>query len=676
MAQGTPKPWAQRLKESVAAGRQAWMGQSSTPPLEGEVGWGGAKITGGIVQDEHNAALYGKAAIAKAVEMRRSDPTVRMVEKVVGLPIRSTKWLLEEPKNPSTAEKEATERCRRMLFGGMECSFDDLLREGAAAIYHGWGVPEIVWQQDKDGFLSVRKLAPRNRENLESWLYYNNGELAGYLYSGSRPIGSGLQGYATASSVFERVPIPIEKTVHFVCDGENDNPQGFGLWRSMYGPWYIKQSLLKVMCIGLERNLLDVPVGKMGTGAQPTDRAKLLTILKRWRAAEDAAVVLPEGFGLEFIGSNRSPMDGMPMLAWVNFQITAAGLCTFLNLGQTAVGTQALGGELAKTFLDAENAYANWIGETLDKQLLKRWTLLNYGEGVRAPKLMHRRISARDYSTLTNSLVAMVNGGILHATPDDEEHLRDNLDLPAIPKEQLEKLEAERAASAKAAAEAQAAQARERLNVPQNREEGATPAKEEAEEAPEARAAVDDLHGHTFADVEAERAAQDQAENAFTRGATEILTGIQERYEKLLTPLIAEAADETKLRQGKPIDRIPDVAMPGMQAYTDYVKSFLWDAFNTGRKAQAKATGQPADGPVSNRMRQWITAKAETIAQGHLGMLKSTILNRVLTGLRAEMSAEQIFSDAGAEATERLNAATARDWNAAAAEVLALMSEG
>ncbi len=57
----------------------------------------GARITGGIVQEEHNADLRGKLGLQAGAKMRRTDAQVRAVEKVLSLPIRSPVWPVEEP---------------------------------------------------------------------------------------------------------------------------------------------------------------------------------------------------------------------------------------------------------------------------------------------------------------------------------------------------------------------------------------------------------------------------------------------------------------------------------------------------------------------------------------------------------------------------------------------------
>jgi phage gp29-like protein len=398
-----------------------------------EMAWGGARIVGGMVHEEHNAELLGRRGVQMATRMRRTDAQVRAVEQAISLPIRATTWYVEPPAGARSAEREAADLLGRNLFGGMEESWDDLLREACLAIYYGFRIPEIVWE-DREGAVWVRCVASRNPELVERWLYDEAGALAGFLFVGNRPVGQGLVDSAGAVTMrYERVPVPLEKTLHFVYNREAANPQGFGLWRSMYPHYYIKQALYKVMGIGIERNYLGVPVGKLQDGATEADQQSLLAILARLRAAEDAAFVLPHTQTVEWFESGRSLADAMPFLQHHDAKIVQAGLAQFMNLGQSNAGTQALGTVQAELFETAEEASARWIEETLNAQLVRRWALLNYGPGLRPPVLRHRCIKSRDLQTWAAALTQFVRGGLLHAGAADEAHLREVFELPPTP---------------------------------------------------------------------------------------------------------------------------------------------------------------------------------------------------------------------------------------------------
>jgi phage gp29-like protein len=244
----------------------------------------------------------------------------------------------------------------------------------------------------------------------------------------------------------ESVEIPISKVVHLVFDAEDGCPTGIGLWRSMYPHWYVKQATYQVIGIGIERNLVGVPYAEMAEGAQLDDRDQVLEMLARLRAAEDAAVALPFGWKMNWFESERSLVDAMPYIQHHDALIARAGLAQFLNLGQTTTGTQALAEEQVRVFLDAEEANARWIEQTLNQQLIRRWCLLNYGPRMRCPVLRHRKIQADNFESLARALRLLVEGRLITVGVEDEEQIRDLAELPAIPREQLlaRRLEARR----------------------------------------------------------------------------------------------------------------------------------------------------------------------------------------------------------------------------------------
>lgn len=624
-----------------------------------EVGWPGVQLFGGFVVDDYNPDLRGVKAITTADQMRRSDAQVRAVEKVLSLPLRATVWLLEEPDQPSAAETEAAELLRGNLFGGMEQTFDDLLREAALAIYYGFRVPEIVWEE-RSGVLAIRKIASRNPRLIERWLYDENGQLVGYLYAGHRPVGFGLSLFGGSTVRYDRVPVPIDKTLHLVYDQEYESPTGLGIWRSMYPHWYYKQALYKILAIGCERNLLGVPVATQGEGAQADDDDAILTQLKRLRAAEDAALRLPQGWTVDWFESHRSPVDAMPLLAHHDTKIAQAGLAQFLNLGQGQRGSQALASEQIKIFLDAEEANARWIEQTLTNQLVKRWASLNYGDGLRPPTVRHRRIGGRTMEALSLMLQQLVSGSLVHPTVQDEEYIRDLAELPAVPPEQLLRMEAER----KAAQPSSGAPEGTRPGQPRGEglPTGDLPGGEQA-----IRLAAGAQNASAAA---AARSAREARETTFADQAQQHLTGIQVSYLHDLRPILEETHSGDAASQGQAIERLNQVPLPGAARYAEFLRGWLWQVLYEGRQSIAQETGQaPSTEPASHRESQWVGARAEAIAVQHLTLLRAEILNRVLTGVRAGLPVASVMSDAEASGAERLQRLVGVGWNQAGMEL-------
>lgn len=619
-----------------------------------EIGWAPG-ITAGILHGEHNAALQGKAGVTAAEKMLRVDAQVRSVKQVISLPIRSTAWTLEEPEDATPAEKEATELLRGNLFGGMEESWDDLLQQATAAVYFGTAIPEIVWEE-REGRIAIRKIAARQVSLVEQWLYDPDGRLAGYIYSGNRPVGTGLSDTPGATVLkWDRVAIPREKTLHLVYEGDPSMPTGFGIWRSIYPHWYIKDALYRILSVGIERNLLDVPVGRVGPDAQDDDKSAMLTMLSRWRAGHDAAVVLPDGQDLEFIGSQRSLMDAMPFLHHHNTMIAQAGLAQFMNLGQQSVGTQSLATEHVRIFEMSLEGVAGWIEDAIQRQVVVRWMRLNYGDGLRPPQLRHRPVRSRDQAAWAQVLAALVGSGHLHPTVDDEEWVRGQLELPAIPREQLEALEADRKSAAAAAAAA-------RL----------VPAVAEDEEAKAARERVraiapGDAHGHQANErqdeIERKRRDRRAKEARMALEGAAILERAQRAFVARLLPLIREQADGSL-----PVEKLRKIAMEHQVEYREHLVRWMKEAVEAGRRAFQDETGQ--EPKVQSGSDAWIKARAETLARGHYERLRESMVNIGLSASRRGLSPDEIADAMRGEPGAMLGRLIRSDLHGSAAELI------
>lgn len=651
---------------------------AGAPPVGPELVWGGTSLVAGIVRDDHNADLWGKRGILAASKMRRTDAQVRAVTTLIGLPIRSAHWFVTPPDNPSTAEKEATEAFELNLMGGMESSFDALIHEGVLAAYYGFRIPEIVWEE-RDGYIRIRKIASRNAELVERWLMDENGVVIGYLYVGLRPIGAGLEPYVWGTSAYQRIPVPLKhKTLHFAYEQENENPEGFGLWRSMYPHWYIKQALYKIISIGVERSLLGVPYAETPAGARPSDRDSMQAILANLRAAEDGAFTLPAGWIVKWFESGKNPVDAMPYVQHHNVMIAQGALAQFLNLGQTSAGTQSLADTHAKLFLEAMDGIASWIETTINEQLCRPWTQFNFGPGVRPPILKHRRIAARSLDAMALALTTLVSGELVHPVVQDEEYIRELAELPSVPIEQLKKAEADR----------QALKAQGIEDKPPSGSTSSQLRKDPGVNLDTEMATDEERAIQLDDDASGERAKRVAMEESFVDQAKTVLAGLQEGYLKRLRPVVeAIERSEGSLpgEQGSavpdraaPMTKLMDVEVPGSAAYEAFVKRFLFGVLHAGRAALSEQTGQDeaAERPIPTRLRQWVGARASLIASDHASRIRSAALQRVLTGIRADLPASLIFEDAGATVIEALNRAVETDWGQAAAELASQMSDG
>jgi phage gp29-like protein len=403
----------------------------------GPLGWGGGEVTNlrSAVDDEVEVA--GAQGLRTAARMR-ADGQVRAVLSVIGLPIRSTNWYVEPPAQPSASEKEAAELLQTDLMGGMKCSFDDVLRDTLRAVYFGFNLSELEWEE-RAGRAALRSIESRNPLLIESWLYDEQGDLAGALYAGTKLRGSGAVD-RPAAHTYARVVLPIYRLVHTIYEGENGNPTGQGLWRPMYTHWKIKDFFYQTSMTVAERTAMGVPYATMPETASPEDRQKMVDCLRWLRSTRDSAIVLPFGTTIDWFEVRRDITEALPIMQHHDALMARAALAQFLNLGQTQTGTQSLATEHVRLFMDAEDGIARGMASSLTRQVARRWYEMNYprADARRCPRLRHRPIRMQNLDGLSSALSALVQGKLLTPGTEDEEHVRALAELPTVPREQLE----------------------------------------------------------------------------------------------------------------------------------------------------------------------------------------------------------------------------------------------
>lgn len=408
-------------------------------PKTGALAWPGGAMAAGIPTDEYNVELRGRAGLQIYEKMRRTSAQVRSTLMAAWLPLRSTKWWVEEPDGGGAAEKEATELLNANLFSGMETSFDELLQMAGDGAYQGYSIPEIVWEEN-EGRIEAGEIADRNPELIERWLQDEDGRVVGYLYVGARPSGNGITEQPRSTLKTERIPVPLkEHTLHFCYDRRYGNPTGRGLGRTMYPYWYYQQSLMKILAVGSEKNLMSIPIGEITqdfTG-QEDDALKFLQDLSFLRAGESAAMVLRPGQKVTWLDGKSTVMDAMEFLHYQDTQIAKVYLAGFMNLGTQQVGTQAVGTVQAQMFLEGCDAHARWFEQTVTRDYLRYWVAYNYGPGVKVPFLTHRKIQSKSMEAIAGMLKTLTDGGFVTPTEQDETYLRDVAELPQIDPDNL-----------------------------------------------------------------------------------------------------------------------------------------------------------------------------------------------------------------------------------------------
>jgi hypothetical protein len=223
--------------------------------------------------------------------------------------------------------------------------------------------------------------------------------------------------------------IDAKDLLWYVREREGAAWQGVSLLRHAFGPWLIKQDLLRVQGTTLNRFGSATPVMEPIPGFHPTDTqiAQAEAIARQVRVGHSAGAALP-GWRLRLVGVEGTLPDALPTIHYLDQQIARGALTSVLDLANTGHGNRALGTVFADVLTLALESFAEQLAETATG-LCVRLTDFNEGEGANSPAV-HVDMSV-SRAAIAQTIAAMVATGALTMDDDLQAWLRDAMDLPA-----------------------------------------------------------------------------------------------------------------------------------------------------------------------------------------------------------------------------------------------------
>jgi hypothetical protein len=401
-----------------------------SPAIERELG----HATGlGSTQDwphdpaEEAPELLWPANVAVYARMLRTDAQVGGTFRAITLPIRKATWRVD----PNGARPEVVSLVAEDLgltVLGAEApparprskgrfSFDEHLRMALLSLAYGHMGFEQVYRIEA-GRARLRKLGPRMPQTLSKIKVAPDGGLDGVEQYGSGRPGDPLS-----------VPISIDRLVWYANDREGGNWAGQSIFRSAYKHWLLKDRLLRVQAMTIERNGMGVPTVEAPQGATPAMMTELNTLAQSYRAGEASGGAIPYGGRLRLVGVEGTLPDALPVIRYHDGSIAKNVLAQFLELGSTETGSRALGSAFIDFFLLALQAVAGSLASTMTEHVVEDIVDLNWGEDEPAPRVVTSELDAPG-DIPPEALVALIDSQAV--TPDDdlEDHLRERYRLP------------------------------------------------------------------------------------------------------------------------------------------------------------------------------------------------------------------------------------------------------
>jgi hypothetical protein len=389
--------------------------------------------------NETNPALVWPKSLEAYDRMRREEPQVVSVLRAVMLPILSAQYQLD----PGDARDEVVTRIAADLGLGIKgrdpvpphrtrgrFSWREYVRLSLLSLVYGHSVFEQVYEPDAFGLLRLKKLAWRPPRTISQFIVAADGGLEAITQHG---LMNGKRG---------EVKIPIGHLVVHVNEREGANWIGQSLLRSAYKMCVLKDRVLRVQTMSIERNGLGVPVytsAPVPDNADPAQRDAWLKSEKEagleltqdFRAGDDSGASIPNGAKLELLALTGKLPDTDRPLKYFDEQIARAVLAHVLNLGgDDSTGSYALGDTLESIFTNSLNAVAAEFVDVTQQHVIEDYVDVNWGPDEPAPRLVVSKIGA-DTPVTADAIRALVDAKVI--TPDEalEGHVRELMGLPA-----------------------------------------------------------------------------------------------------------------------------------------------------------------------------------------------------------------------------------------------------
>lgn len=357
--------------------------------------------------------------------MRRQDAQIRSVLRAVTLPIQRTQWWLD-PNGARDevvqmvsddlglpikgASVEATKRSRDRF------SWFEHLRLALLMLPFGHAMFEQEARIDNQGRARLKRLGYRPARTLSGFNVAADGGL----------ISIHQWGHIDTAGPVE---IPVNRLVAYVYEREGGNWAGNSLLRPAYKNWLLKDRLLRVNTMTVERNGLGIPVYTAAA-----DEANLVAgeaLARSVRAGVDAGAALPNGATLRLAGVDGTLPDALPSIRYHDEQIARAVLAHFLNLG-TQTGSWALGSVMSDFFTLSLQALAQQIADTATQHVVEDMVDWNWGtpdSPEPAPRIVFEEIGSQQAAT-AQALKFLVDAGLLVPDESTEEAARQRFGLP------------------------------------------------------------------------------------------------------------------------------------------------------------------------------------------------------------------------------------------------------
>lgn len=392
----------------------------------------GTTIFAGVISEEYLEEWKTPMKRCESINrMLSSDATVKALQHCIELPIRSAFYDVTFTAEAdryfdSRTQETICSSIKRNLFEEMRTPWDDFLRQAIQACFYGFYPFEILHMIDKEtDQIKIKDLSPRLPKTLFRWELNEEGELKGMWQKAVFPRGNNAE--------YKIVLIPYENLCLFTYRQQGSNFEGESILRACFKHWYFKDKIYIIQGIGIERNAVGEPIFVLPPQFTAEMKTYAESVVKSWRVHEEGGAVLPPGAELKTYSGTLEAGAIMYAIQHHDTEIAKSVLAHFINLGtEGRGGAYSLGVEMTDFFMLGLKATANWLCDTINKQVIKPLLLLNNPDMPIFPRLIVKELGRLDRAGFATMLSTLIQAKLLTPDKDLEKWTREIFEIPPI----------------------------------------------------------------------------------------------------------------------------------------------------------------------------------------------------------------------------------------------------
>ena len=405
-------------------------------PKLSEIGYSGLLLFNGISVDDLRKELRFPNSI-KTFKMMSYHPAIATPMALYRNLVGKVNWRVIPPQKPTEEELRQTEFINQCL-NDMDHSFKSFITDALTAQIFGFSVHEKVFRRRTksngslydDGLIGLKKIALRNQETIEKFIFDDNGnEVLGVKQSAKNI--TDVYGRYSKNRLSDDIIIPREKFVLITAGSNRNDPYGKSPLRDVYLAWRYLTIIEEIEASGIAKDLaglpvLYIPAQYMAPDASPEQKQiyeSYKNIIRNIQNNSQSGLVLPSNvdpetrqklFSIELLSTEgKKNFDTTEVKKYYQTLIYTGLFADILTLGNNDVGSFALGQVKNSLTGSAVEAMLDLIVDAFNREVIRHLYELNGFDPARACSLDYEGLNHTDLETLSKFIQRTASVGLV-----------------------------------------------------------------------------------------------------------------------------------------------------------------------------------------------------------------------------------------------------------------------